>query len=55
MPFVCVSSHISMFETSADFHKSDVTSTSLQPTTIRDFGGVAMMQASRGELNMRRY
>jgi len=47
MPFVCVSSQVSMFETSDEFHKPDVTSTPLQPTTILAFGGGAMMQAFR--------
>lgn len=54
MPFVCVSSQVLMFETLAVFHKLDVTSTSLQATTIRPFGGGAMTQASQGEPNMRR-
>ena len=43
-----------MLETSADFHKPDLTSTPLQLTTIRAFGGGATMQASRGEPSVRR-
>ena len=55
MPFVCVClSQVSTFETSADFHKPEATTTPLQLTTIRAFGDGAMMQASRGEPNMRR-